>query len=198
MANVGGDNDNKRRKVEETRASIKELLAQDQLSLGEIVQECADGMVQSYQRIDEQLKVGGQWLDHIKNEKTKMLERANFNDLVKELKEYYQLDEERKALEMDIESTDQKLIDALEVLNKVTDQLGSAISDIKKGVFYEGAKNHDGTPYQPATQEVSVDDIVDFAERLSHFTAPHGKMFPTDYNKDTSLLYQQPKHYPSS
>ena len=70
MANVGGDNDNKRRKVEETRASIKELLAQDQLSLGEIVQECADGMVQSYQRIDEQLKVGGQWLDHIKNEKT--------------------------------------------------------------------------------------------------------------------------------
>ena len=96
MANVGGDNDNKRRKVEETRASIKELLAQDQLSLGEIVQECADGMVQSYQRIDEQLKVGGQWLDHIKNEnydqdRHRTARFGKKNEMYKFLFQYYLL-----------------------------------------------------------------------------------------------------------
>jgi len=116
--------------------------------------------------------------------KVEFYESAKFHDLVAELKEYYKYQAEMTTLKTQAEETENMVISLIKTLGDSKDALEAAIKKVKE----------DHLSIADATEEVTVDDLVNFAGRLSHFSSPTGAMCPLPIehlNSGSCLLYNQ-------
>ena len=115
--------------------------------------------------------------------KDEFYESAKFHDLVAELKEYYENQAVMTTFKTQAEETENMVISLIKTLGDSKDALEAAIKKVKE----------EHLSVDNAT-EVAVDDLVNFAGRLAHFSSPTGAMCPLPIehlNSGSCLLYNQ-------